>query len=95
MDSISRANSAIQRLQLDITGAVAAFGQAIIDERSAAGRAVARQRGVRVGVAPKLSKAEQRKVCERYQAGGTISRIAIDRDVPKDLHRRSMGVVFG
>ena len=81
-------DSAIQRLQLDIMGAVAAFERAIINERSAEGRAVARQKGVRFGVAPKLSTAEQRKVCEQYQAGGTVSRIAIDLDISRrTVHR--------
>ena len=81
-------DSAIQRLQLDIMGAVAAFERAIINERSAEGRALARQKGVRFGVAPKLSKAEQRKVCEQYQAGETISRIAIDLDISRrTVHR--------
>ena len=81
-------DTAIHRLQLDIMGAVAAFERAIINERSAEGRAIARQKGVRFGAAPKLSKAEQRKVCQQYQAGEPVSRIAIDLDVSRrTIHR--------
>ena len=86
--SLGGDDSAIQRLQLDIMGAVAAFERAIINERSAEGRALSRQKGVRFGVAPKLSKVEQRKVCDQYQAGESISRIAIDLDVSRrTVHR--------
>lgn len=80
--------SPIQRLQLDIMGAVSSFERAIIAERAAEGRALAKARGVRFGKRPMLSKAQARELCRRYEAGEAVKRIARDMDIsPRTVHR--------
>lgn len=88
--TLGEGDSAIQRLQLDIMGAVASFERSIINERAAEGRALAKARGVRFGGRPKLSKAEERKVCERYRAGEPVTRIALDLDVSRRTVHRTL-----
>lgn len=62
-------NNPTQELQLQIIGAVAQFERAIIHERQREGIEKAKAQGKHLGRAKKLSKAQEKELCQRAMAG--------------------------
>ena len=83
-------DSPMQKMMLSLMGAVAQFERAMINERAAEGRAVAKAKGVRFGRKPSLSRAQVAELTERRQAGESVARLAIDFDVSRQAVYRAL-----
>lgn len=81
--TFSGGNDPMQRMQMQIMGAVAEFERSMINERASEGRAIAKAKGVKFGRKPGLSKKEMEEVREQRAAGKSVSKIAIDFDVSR------------
>lgn len=84
------AGTALQRMQLQMLGAVAEFERSLIAERAAEGRAVAKARGVRFGRPAALTAAQVRIARAERAAGKSVSAIAIDLDVSRPVIYRAL-----
>lgn len=80
----------IQKMQLQIIGAVAEFQRSMINEAAAEGRALAMEKGVKFGRKSKLSPAQITEVKRQKKAGKTIKAIAIDFDVSRPAIYRAL-----
>lgn len=77
------------RLLFHVMGALAEFERALIGERTRAGIAAARERGMKIGRPPKLTDAEVKQASELLATGrGRLKDLAADLDVsPLTLSR--------
>jgi putative DNA-invertase from lambdoid prophage Rac len=64
------------KMTMHIINAVAQFERELLIERTQAGLAVARSKGIRLGRSPSLTKEQEENVIERIENGETISAIA-------------------
>lgn len=76
------------RLLFHVMGALAEFERSLIVERTRAGLAAARDRGIRLGRPSRLSTAQQSKAVELIRAGRAIREVAIAMKVhPRTISR--------
>ncbi len=79
------------RLMLNILGSVAEFERSLIRQRSMAGQAAARLRGVHCGRTRLFSADQERAIVDRYRAGGvTLQRLAIENNVDISAIKRAV-----
>jgi DNA invertase Pin-like site-specific DNA recombinase len=73
----------MQKMQMQIMGAVAEYERSMINERASEGRAIAKAKGVLFGRKPTLSKQDMSKVRRLHASGKSVSKLAIDFDVSR------------
>jgi DNA invertase Pin-like site-specific DNA recombinase len=88
-----KADDPYSRMQLQLLGVFSEFERAIILARQAEGIALAKQRGVYKGRAPKLGPAEVRTLRERRTLGVPIPRLCKDFGVSKSTVVDALGGV--
>ena len=76
-------NDALQKMQMQIIGAVAEFERSMINERAAGGRTIAMAKGVKFGRKPSLSKQDMVQVRKLHASGKSVTKLAIDFDVSR------------
>lgn len=76
-------NDAMQKMQMQIMGAVAEFERSMINERANEGRAIAQAKGVKFGRKAALTAKQMLEVQEQHTAGKSVAKIAIDFDVSR------------
>lgn len=76
------------KLVFHMMGALAEFERALIGERTKAGMAAAKRRGVHIGRPPKLTARQVQAARHRKQKGDRLAAIAADLDISvRTLHR--------
>jgi len=90
--TFSGEDNPLATLQLQMLASFAQFERALINERSAEGRAAAKAKGVRFGRPPALGDNEINEVRAQYAVGKTVSAIALDFDVSRQSVYRALGV---
>jgi len=83
-------NSAMQKMQLSLMGAVAEFERTLINERAAEGRAIAKANGVKFGRKPTLSPEQVADIQAEHVAGKSIRALAIDFDCGRSTITRAL-----
>ena len=83
-------SNAMQKMQLQILGAVAEFQRTLINEAAAEGREVAQAKGVALGRPKALSKARRREVIDQHRKGKSVAALAIDFDVSRPVIYRTL-----
>ena len=81
---------AMQKLMLQLMGAVAQFERSMINERAAEGRAIAKAKGKRFGRKPALQGKQVSELKRMYDEGVGVSRLAIDFDVSRQAVYRAL-----
>jgi DNA invertase Pin-like site-specific DNA recombinase len=80
-DPLFNTGNAQGRLLVAVLGAVAEFERELIRERTGAGRARAKERGVRFGRKPKLSPFQRAEAVKRKQAGESRGSLAASYNI--------------
>ena len=83
-------SNAMQKMQLQILGAVAEFQRTLINEASVEGRNVAKSKGVKFGRPKALGKAERLQVIDEYRHGKSVATLALDFDVSRPVIYRTL-----
>lgn len=83
-------NSAMQKMQLSLMGAVAEFERTLINERAAEGRAIAKAKGVQFGRKPILTTKQVAAIQEQHKDGKSIRSLALDFDVGRTTITRAV-----
>ena len=83
-------DNAMQKMQLQILGAVSEFQRSMINEVAAEGRCVAKSKGVKFGRPKALSKAERLQVFDQYHQGKSVAALALDFDVSRPVIYRTL-----
>ncbi|MCL4141054.1 UNVERIFIED_CONTAM: hypothetical protein GTU68_020180 [Idotea baltica] len=83
-------DSPMQKMQMQIMGAVAEFERSIINERASEGRAIARAKGVRFGRKPSLTSTQIATLRDEHARGKSIRDLALDYDVGRSTISRAL-----
>ena len=87
IDTVSPAG----RLMLNILGSVAEFERSLIRQRSMAGQAAARQRGIHCGRPRVITPDQETQIATMYAAGGhTLKSLAIHHQVHPSVVKRAV-----
>lgn len=88
-------DSAMQRLQLQLMGSLAEFEKSLIIERTAEGRAIAMQKGVKFGRKATLSAKQVAQIKLERENGKKVAAIALDYNVSRQSVYRALESVDG
>ena len=83
-------NNPMQKMQMQMMGAVAEFERSMINERTREGREIAKAKGVKFGRKPKLTAKQIVQIKQDKSDGKPANAIAIDLDISRKSVYRAL-----